>query len=96
MIADKNGTTRSCDVHDHTFDGIERKFVDGTPGSYSIQIGLQINFILNRIDWSTGCPRMFYTQKCKILRIFITIKAIEFGILIYLSDTAVLLAFWRI
>ena len=52
MIADKNGTTRSCDVHDHTFGGIERKFVDGTPGSYSIQISLQINFILNRIDWS--------------------------------------------
>ena len=45
---------------------------------------------------TTGCPRMFYTQKCKILRIFITIKTIEFGILIYLSDWAVLLAFWRI
>ena len=44
----------------------------------------------------TGCPRMFYTQKCKILRIFITIKTIEFSILIYLSDRAVLLAFWRI
>ena len=44
----------------------------------------------------TGCPRMFYTQKCKIFRIFITIKTIEFGILIYLSDWAVLLAFWRI
>ena len=39
---------------------------------------------------------MFYTQKCKILRIFITIKTIEFDILIYLSDRAVLLAFWRI
>ena len=35
-------------------------------------------------------------QKCRILRIFITIKTIEFGILIYLSDRAVLLAFWRI
>ena len=35
---------------------------------------------------------MFYTQKCKIFRIFITIKTIEFGILIYLSDRAVLLA----
>ena len=35
-------------------------------------------------------------QKCKILRIFITIKTIEFGILIYLSDRAILLAFWRI
>ena len=34
--------------------------------------------------------------KCKILRIFITIKTVEFGILIYLSDRAVLLAFWRI
>ena len=45
---------------------------------------------------ATGCPRMFYTQTCKILRIFITIKTIEFGILIYLSDRAVLLAFWRI
>ena len=44
----------------------------------------------------TGCPRMFYTQKCKTLRIFITIKTIEFDILIYLSDRAVLLAFWRI
>ena len=39
---------------------------------------------------------MFYTQKCKILRIFITIKTIEFGILIYFSDRAVLLAFLRI
>ena len=39
---------------------------------------------------------MFYTQKCKILRIFITMTTIEFGILIYLSDRAVLLAFWRI
>ena len=50
------------------------------------------------VHWflSTGCPRMFYTQKCKILRILITIKTIEFGILIYLSDRAVLLAFWRI
>ena len=45
---------------------------------------------------TTGCPRMFYTQKWKILRIFIAIKTIEFGILIYLSDRAVLLAFWRI
>ena len=45
---------------------------------------------------NTGCPRMFYTQKYKILRIFITIKTIEFGVLIYLSDRAVLLAFWRI
>ena len=44
----------------------------------------------------TGCPRMFYTQKCKILRIFIAIKTIEFSILICLSDRAVLLAFWRI
>ena len=39
---------------------------------------------------------MFYTQKCKLLRIFITIKTIEFGILIYLSDRAILLAFCRI
>ena len=45
---------------------------------------------------NTGCPRMFYTHKCKILRFFITIKTIEFGILIYLSDRAILLAFWRI
>ena len=44
----------------------------------------------------TGCPRMFYTQKCKILRIFITIKTIELGILVYLGDRTVLLAFWRI
>ena len=44
----------------------------------------------------TGCPRMFYTQECKILRIVITIKTNEFGTLIYLSDRAVLLAFWRI
>ena len=44
----------------------------------------------------TGCPRMFYTQKWKILRIFITIKTIEFGNLIYLGDRAVLFAFWRI
>ena len=42
----------------------------------------------------TGCPRMFYTQKCKSLRIFITIKTNKFGILIYLSDRAVLLTFW--
>ena len=41
---------------------------------------------------------MFYTQIYiyKKIRIFITIKTIEFGILIYLSDKAVLLAFWRI
>ena len=39
---------------------------------------------------------MFYTQKCKILRISNTIKTVEFGVLIYLSDMAVLLAFWRI
>ena len=39
---------------------------------------------------------MFYTQKCKLLRIFITIKTIEFDILIYLSDRAILLAFCRI
>ena len=45
---------------------------------------------------NTGCPRMFYTQKCKILRIFITIKTIELGILVYLGDRTVLLAFWRI
>ena len=38
---------------------------------------------------------MFYTQKCKNLRIFIIIKTIKFGILIYLSDRAALLAFWR-
>ena len=44
----------------------------------------------------TGCPRMFYTQKCKILRIFITIKTIELSILVYLGDRTVLLAFWRI
>ena len=36
----------------------------------------------------TGCPRMIYTQKSKILRIFITIKTIEFGILIYLNNRA--------
>ena len=36
MITDRNGTMRSSDVHDHTFGGVERKFVDGTPGSYSI------------------------------------------------------------
>ena len=39
---------------------------------------------------------MFYTQKFKILRIFITIKTIELGILVYLDDKTVLLAFWRI
>ena len=49
-----------------------------------------------KIYYYTGCPRIIYTQKCKILRIFITIKTIKFGILIYLSDRAVLLAFWRI
>ena len=38
----------------------------------------------------------FYTQKCKILRIFITIKTIEFCISVYLNDRAVLLAFWRL
>ena len=56
---------------------------------------LRLHFPHNRTP-DTGCPRMFYTQKCKILRILITIKIIEFGILIYLSDRAVLLAFWRI
>ena len=45
---------------------------------------------------TTGCPRMFYTQKCKTLRIFITIKTIEFDRLIYLSERAILLAFWEI
>ena len=40
VIADKNGTMRSYDVHDPTFGGIERKFVDGIPVSFSIQIGL--------------------------------------------------------
>ena len=45
---------------------------------------------------ATGCPRMFYTQNCKILRIFIAIKTIDFGILIYLSDREALLALWRI
>ena len=45
---------------------------------------------------SIGCPRMFYTQKCKIVRIFITIKTNEFGIVTYSSDRAVLLVFWRI
>ena len=39
---------------------------------------------------------MFYTPKCKILRIFITIKTIEFSILIYFSDRAILLSFWGI
>ena len=39
---------------------------------------------------------MFYTPKCKILRIFIKIKTIEFGILVYLGDRTVLLAFWII
>ena len=29
------------------------KFVDGTPGSCSIQIGSQINFVLNRIDFDS-------------------------------------------
>ena len=50
VIADKNGTMRSSDVHDHTFGGIERKFVDITPGSNCLQIGLKTNFILNRIN----------------------------------------------
>ena len=54
------------------------------------------SWYIYEIKVHTGCPRMFYTQKCKILRIFITIKTIEFGILIYLSDRAILLAFWRI
>ena len=43
-----------------------------------------------------GVQEFFYTQKCKILRFFITIKTIEFGILINLNDRAVLLAFWKI
>ena len=42
MIADKNRTMRSCDVQDLIFGSIERRFVDGTSGSYSIQIGLQL------------------------------------------------------
>ena len=50
----QNGTMRSSDVLDHNdiFGDIGRKFVDVTPGSYSIQIGFQSNFNLNRIDWS--------------------------------------------
>ena len=35
------------------------------------------NEILFTLGKNTGCPRMFYTQKCKNLRIFITIKTIE-------------------
>ena len=35
-------------------------------------------------------------QECSIPQGAITIKTIEFGTLIYLSDRAVLLAFWRI
>ena len=45
--------------------------------------------ISSEVSQTTGCPRMFYTQKCKISRIFITIYTIEFGILIYFSDRAV-------
>ena len=44
----------------------------------------------------TGYPIMIYTQKCKILRIFMAIKTIEFEILICLSDRAILLDLWRI
>ena len=70
-----------------------RRQVYGRPG----MVGLSDNVgIIRKSVDNTGCPRMFYTQKCKILRIFITIKTIEFGILIYLSDRAVLLAFWKI
>ena len=39
---------------------------------------------------------MFYTQKCKIVRVSITIKTIEFSIFIDLSDRVVMLAFWGI
>ena len=39
---------------------------------------------------------MIYTQKCTNLRIFITIKTIEFSTLIYLSNMVILLAFWRV
>ena len=45
---------------------------------------------------NTGCPRTIYTQKCKILRFFITMKIIKLGELFYLSSSPVLLAFWRI
>ena len=43
-----------------------------------------------------GAQECSIPKNCKIVRIFITIKTIEFGILICLSDKAVLLAFWRI
>ena len=38
---------------------------------------------------NTGCPIVFYTQKWKILRIFITIKTIE---LIYSGESVPLLS----
>ena len=56
----------------------------------------ELHQFMTWLDSITGCPRMFYTQKCKILRSFITIKTIKFGILIYFSDRTVLLAFWII
>ena len=52
----------------------------------------RINTVLIEIQGVQECS----IPKCKVLRIFITIKTIEFGIWIYLSDMVVLLAFWRI
>ena len=59
--------------------------------------------LLSNVKHKNMSPTLVYRvsknvlyPKCKILRIFITIKTIEFGILIYLSDSVVLLAFWRI
>ena len=43
-----------------------------------------------------GVHKNVLYPKMKNFKNFFTIKIIEFGILIYLSDRAVLLAFWRI
>ena len=52
---------------------------------------------LQRWKWNIqGVQECSIPENAKFLRIFITIKTIEFGILISLSDRAVLLAFWRI
>ena len=48
--ADINGKMRSSDVHDHTFGGIERTFVDIIILSNCLQIGLRLTAsCLNRI-----------------------------------------------
>ena len=47
-------------------------------------------------DYYRVFKNVLYPKMQNSKNLFITIKTIEFGMLIYLSDRTVLLAFWRI